>query len=316
VISMVQLPYIAAYVAIGAFAVIVLARVLMWARMPMHMRWELYPVAHEAKRARYGGSYLEESEWWKKPREQSLWGELKVMIPEIFFLVALRENNPRLWWRSFPFHFGLYLVIGCTFLMGASGILSVAAPGFLGSGDAPFLQYATVALGCGGICLGIVGALGLLHQRLTSKDLRDFTAPADIFNLVFFILAFGIALANFALFDPDYSKTTLFVRNLITGNMKAMPGTGLEAVLPAVTVCVLSLLVIYIPLTHMSHFIGKYFAYHSIRWNDNPNLPGGKQEEKINRLLKQPVSWAAPHIKADGKKNWAEVATEISTEDK
>ena len=72
---------------------------------------------------------------------------------------------------------------------------------------------------------------------------------------------------------------------------------------------------IYIPLTHMSHFIGKYFAYHSIRWNDNPNLSGGKEEEKINELLKQPISWAAHHIKADGKKNWVEVATELPMED-
>ena len=41
----------------------------------MHVRWELYPVPHEAQKAHYGGSYLEESEWWKKPREVSLLGE-------------------------------------------------------------------------------------------------------------------------------------------------------------------------------------------------------------------------------------------------
>lgn len=312
---MVQIPYLLAYFAVVAFIITVAARAVMWAKMPMHMRWELYPVAHEGKKARYGGSYLEESEWWNKPRAVSLLGELKAMIPEILFLVALKENNPKLWLRSFPFHFGLYLIIGCTFLMGGSGILASVFPALLEGGIGLFLQYAITILGVGGLCLGIIGALGLLHQRLTNPDLKDFTAPADIFNLIFFVVVFGFAFATFALVDPDYSKITFFVRNLISGDMHALPGTGLEAVLPAVTVCGMSLLLFYIPLTHMSHFVGKYFAYHSIRWNDNPNLPGGKEERTINALLNMPITWAAPHIKADGKKTWAEVATEIPVED-
>jgi len=312
---MVQIPYLSAYIAIVAFFIVVLARIVKWARMPMHLRWELYPVAHEARKADYGGSYLEESEWWNKPREVSLWGELKVMIPEILFLVALRENNPRLWLRSFPFHFGLYLITGCTLLMGVSGIAVSVSSSLLEGGFGAFLHYAIPILGTGGLCLGIIGAIGLLHQRLTNPDLKDFTTHADIFNLVFFLIIFGFAFATFALVDTDYSKITFFMQNLVTGNMLPLPGTGIDTILPAITVCGMSLLIIYIPLTHMSHFIGKYFAYHSIRWNDNPNLPGGKEEEKINELLKQPISWAALHIKADGRKNWVDVVTEIPKED-
>jgi nitrate reductase gamma subunit len=312
---MIQLPYITAYIAIGMFALVVLARVIRWARMPMHMRWELYPVAHEAGKAHYGGSYLEESEWWKKPRENSLWGELKVMLPEIFFLVALRENNRKLWLRSFPFHFGLYVVIGCTFLMGASGMLSAFAPGSLEGIRGTLLQAAIAVTGWAGVSLSILGALGLLQQRLTSSDLRDYTAPADIFNLLFFIVVFGIAFVHFAFYDPGFSSTTLFVRNLIEGNMVQIAGAGANALLPAMTVCGMSLLVIYIPLTHMSHFIGKYFAYHSIRWNDSPNMPGGKQETKIRALLERPVSWAAPHIRGSGNKSWLDLAAEPSRED-
>lgn len=312
---MVRIPYLLAYLAILAFIVTVLVRIVKWAKMPMHLRWELYPVAHEAKKAHYGGSYLEESEWWRKPRETSLWGELKVMIPEILFLVALREHNPKLWFRSFPFHFGLYLIIGCTLLMGISGVTVFLSPSLLDGGFGVFLQYAIIILGVGGLCLGIIGAIGLLHQRLTNPDLKDFTSHADIFNLLFFIVVFGCAFTTFAWVDTDYSKITLFVQNLINGKILAIPGTGFGAILPAITVCGMSLLIIYIPLTHMSHFIGKYFAYHSIRWNDKPNLPGGKEEAKINALLKQPISWAAPHIKANGKKSWVDVATEIPMED-
>ena len=60
----------------------------------------------------------------------------------------------------------------------------------------------------------------------------------------------------------------------------------------------------------MSHFVGKYFAYHAIRWKDDPNLPGGKEEKVIEDLLHRPISWSAEHIKGDGKKTWLEAATE------
>ena len=49
---------------------------------------------------------------------------------------------------------------------------------------------------------------------------------------------------------------------------------------------------------------------HAIRWNDDPNLRGGPYEARIQKLLERPVSWSAAHIKGDGKKTWADVATE------
>jgi hypothetical protein len=33
-------------------------------------------------------------------------------------------------------------------------------------------------------------------------------------------------------------------------------------------------------------------------------------EREVERLLAQPVSWAAPHVRADGKKTWVDIATE------
>jgi hypothetical protein len=92
--------------------------------------------------------------------------------------------------------------------------------------------------------------------------------------------------------------------------MGALPGSGLENLLPQASLVLLGLLMAYIPLTHMSHFVGKYFAYHAIRWNDEPNLRGGKQEAGIHEMLAQPITWAAPHIKGDGKKTWVDAATE------
>lgn len=65
----------------------------------------------------------------------------------------------------------------------------------------------------------------------------------------------------------------------------------------------------YIPFTHMSHFIGKYFTWHSVRWDDARNDRGSAMEAKIAASLNYRPTWAAPHLGADGKKSWAEVAT-------
>jgi nitrate reductase gamma subunit len=304
------IPYVVIYLALLVFVIAIIARFILWSRLPMHLRWELYPVAHEASRAHYGGSYLEETDWWMKPRENSLVGELKAMIPEIVFLVALKEHNRKLWVRSFPFHFGLYLAALWAVLMGIHGFLAAVTPALLAGVAGTLLQYAIVASGALGMGLGIFGAVGLLHRRLSDPELRDFTAPADIFNLLFFIAVFGLTLVTFFAVDRDFSKFRFLVHNLVTFKMEALPGSGLENLLPQASLILLGLLMAYIPLTHMSHFVGKYFAYHAIRWNDAPNLRGGEQEAGIQKLLAQPITWAAPHIKGDGKKTWVDAATE------
>jgi nitrate reductase gamma subunit len=302
--------YVTAYAAVAVFAVAVVARVLRFARMPMHLRWELYPVAHEGKRSHYGGSYLEEFEWWTKPRETSMVGELKVMIPEILFLVALWEHNRKLWRSSFPFHLGLYLIIGCTVLLVGAGILTAVWPALTSGALHTLLKYGAAVLGVAGLCLGILGALGLLRKRLSLPELKDYTARADIFNLIFFVVAFGCALLNFLTADRDFAQVSSFVDGLVKFKPGDLPGAESATGLFTVSVVLLSLLLAYIPMTHMSHFVGKYFAYHAVRWNDEPNLPGGKHERKIVDLLNKPVGWAAAHIQGYGEeKTWADVAT-------
>lgn len=280
----------------------------------MHVRWELYPVAHEPpEKVEHGGSFMEDSEWWKKPRETSMVGELKAMIPEILFLVAVKENNPKLWLRTFPFHFGLYLTIGATALALLAGIINAVSPLALAGVAGELVQSLVLVLGVAGFVLAIIGALGLLQRRLLVPSLRSYTAPADVFNLVFFLVAFGCGLATFLLVDRDASQAMAFANNLVSFTLVAVPGSGIESLLPNVTVVLLSLLVAYVPLTHMSHFVGKYFAYHAIRWNDEPNLAGGPQEAKIQALLSQKVTWAADHIQGEGKKTWVDVALENPT---
>ena len=306
-----MIPYLAAYLAILIFLIAVVARFRMFSKLPMHIRWELYPVAHEGKKSAYGGSYMEEFEWWKRPRHQDKLSEARAMGAEILFLVALREHNRRMWNRSFPFHFGLYLIIGCTLLLLLSGILGALTPDLMDGTVGTLFHWAISGLGVGGLVLGICGAAGLLVRRLSATDLKGYTAPTDIFNLVFFLIAFGTALALFLVVDRDFALVRTFVGNLTSFELVALPTTGAGAVLLTLTVLLLSVLLAYIPLTHMSHFVGKYFAYHAVRWEDKPNTLGSGTAEKAGPLLNQPVGWSAPHVGgADGSKTWLDAATE------
>ena len=44
---MTTLVYVVAYLGMVFFLAACIARFMMWSKMPMHVRWELYPVAHE-----------------------------------------------------------------------------------------------------------------------------------------------------------------------------------------------------------------------------------------------------------------------------
>jgi len=312
---MVVAAYIVTYAALAVFVITVIARFMWWAKMPMHLRWELYPVAHEGKRAEWGGSYLEESDWWEKAREVDKIAEGKAMFMEIVFLVALKEHNPKMWVRSFPFHFGLYMVITATVLVLGGGVLTALAPELMKGGLGGLLRLAVAAIGGLGMLLALLGGLGLLQRRLTDPDLRDFTSGADLFNLVFFVVAFGVALATLGLVDPGVTKLFAFIHSLVTFDLRAPADAGLALWLPPVATVLLAVLMAYIPLTHMSHFVGKYFAYHDVRWNDEPNLAGGPQEEAIGKMLNQKISWPAPHIQGGGTKTWVDAAMEKTAEE-
>ncbi|MEW6359406.1 MAG: respiratory nitrate reductase subunit gamma [Planctomycetota bacterium] len=300
------------YLAVIVFVVAVAARAVMLYRMPIHIRWELYPVPHEGKRAEYGGSYYENGEWWTHDRHFSLVGTLKYMLPEMIFLKSLWDENRKLWYRSAPFHWGIYslgALAGLLVLGALCQMVGVAVGGgasFIGS----IIFYLTILAGVASIVLGIAGAAAMLHMRLTDEDLASFTAPRDIFNLAFILVAFLSMGLAFLAADRSFSLLRNHVHSLMTFKM-ASPGSGLVAL----EMVVLSLLLAYIPLTHMSHFFIKWFTYHEIRWDDAPNMRRSRMEDRIKEVLKYPVSWSAPHIKGDGKKDWGSVATEDVADD-
>lgn len=94
---------------VAVFAAVLVIKVLRYMRMPIHLRWELYPVPHEPE-AEHGGSYYEE-EWWKREKKVSKFNELKDMLGEMLFIKRVYHNKRELWLMTYPFHLGIYLML-------------------------------------------------------------------------------------------------------------------------------------------------------------------------------------------------------------
>jgi nitrate reductase gamma subunit len=281
------------YAALAASLTACAVRAVRYARMPLHLRWEIYPVPHEdPERAAYGGSRYEQVDWWKSAARPNRLGELKAMAAEILFLRGLREFNRRLWWCSYPFHLGLYLLI-------STGVAVTVAAGI--PAVAPALHVFYTVAGLSGAVLVVCGAAGLLHRRLRDTKLRSYTTAGDLFNLCFFIITVSMLLASYVSGGPFVSTV---IKALLTFDTTlAIPG------LEAAALALASLLILYIPLTHMSHFIAKYFTYHAIRWDDKPNRNDRSLEARIAEQLAYKPTWSAPHVGAGGGATWAGVAT-------
>jgi nitrate reductase gamma subunit len=288
------------YFSLAAFFLGNLYKAGRYAKMPMHVRWELYPVAHEKGKESYGGSYFEESDWWLKPREVSKIGELKTIAEEVLTLRAVHEHNPRLWLSSLSFHYGLYMLfgLGLAVLIGAVAQAFALAPLAFLSGGRVVAVWGGV-----GLLLATVGCLGLLARRTFSPGLRRASTPADFFHLWLLLAVFAASIGNWIWADRGFEVAGGFAAGLIS--FKPLPALPSWFVLQT---ALLGLFLAYLPWSHMTHFFAKYFTWHSVRWDDAPNVDGETYAAQAGRLLARPIHWSAPHIKADGRKTWGDVA--------
>ena len=296
--------YLLGYLSIIILLTTMLFKVIGYKKNPLHLRWEIYPIPHDAKRASYGGSYLEDVDWWEKERKHSLLGTIKEMALEILFLKGVWEHNRSFWFVTYPFHLGLYLVMGFFGLLILNALVAMA--GISVDTSSPFgsiIIALTNLFGPVGFILCVVGALGLFFRRITDRGLNNYSSFSHFFNLGIFILTMAVAILTWLFVDPNFEMTKQFVKNFMTFNFNATGG-GLFTL----QLILAFFLIAYIPLTHMSHFFMKYFFYHEIRWQDEPNLDNEKTDKQIGTYLSYPVTWSAPHIAGHGKSNWGEVA--------
>ncbi|MBM3325375.1 MAG: hypothetical protein FJY65_00110 [Calditrichaeota bacterium] len=301
------MPYLL-YLTAAVFIIGSLYRLIRIIRMPVHLRWELYPVPHEPpSKVRYGGSFMEESDWWLKARSTNKLGALGVMLPEIFLLKVVWERNRLLWIWSFLMHWGLYLftaALGLT-LVGSLIELAgtpVASEGAVGITALLFTLIKITSWAAG--ITGAAGCIGMLLLRIFSLRMRPFTSFATILNLILILLLFGSGLIAYSQ-GPQTFKW-LFDLSKSAISFKAAPPVFGFAGVHFITIAIFG---IYFPFTHMTHMFVKYFTYHRVRWDDKPMSAGSVREQHIINSLKQPVTWAAPHIRGDGKKNWIDIVS-------
>jgi nitrate reductase gamma subunit len=293
------------YFSLAALIVGVAAKAIKIINMPVHLRWDLYPIPHEKGKEHYGGSYYEESDWWTKPANFSLVSEVKEMGKEIIAIQSLFRNNRSLWYFSFPFHFGLYLLTAFAGLLYLGAALqergvevSIAAAGPVGKA----IFILTLVCGVGGWILGIFGALGLLLARFLRDELRRYSTRGDYINLLLLLAVFLFGFLAWLLVDRSFDVLRRFTQEfMVFRPLESLP------TLVTVQLVLTSAFFIYLPFTHMTHFVGKYFTYHKVRWQDEPNWRGGATEGEILEALKERLSWRAPHIRTG--KSWAEAAT-------
>jgi nitrate reductase gamma subunit len=289
--------HISVFGVLAVFLIVTIYHAIALARLPVHLRWELAPIPHEKGKGKYGGSYLEDYEWWKKRRQTSRLAPLRYMVVEIFSLRAIWKHNLKLWPLTFAFHTGIYLV----FLMLLLSILNAIfiITGVPTSVLDVFLTITSV-VALAGYLLGGLGAISLILKRALDSNLRSFSSASKYFNLAFLAVVF-ISGAYSWFVTPDFARAlSQFIKGLVTLD------TSVSVSFPlSLHIILASLFFLYLPWTDMIHFVAKYFTYHEIKWNDAPK--DARMEKELEGLLAQPVSWSAEHIKADGKKSWTEL---------
>jgi len=265
------------YILFAVIVIVFATRLARYAKMPTHLRWELYPLAGEKNRP-WGGSYLEESEWWTKPQEEkSLLGEIRFIVVEILLFKEYFRLNRNYWYLVYPFHIGVFLFVGFLILLIVGALTMVA--GVAVSAESvntwgSIIYYLTLITGGAGLILGIIGSIGVLARRMIDGNLKPYTE---------------------------------YVKSLITFS----PASGIEPV-AAIHIILLLLIAAYMPFTNMMHFFAKTFTYHNVRWDDAPNMRGNKLERRLVPLLSQPLSWSAPHMQTIHR--WSDIAHETAIE--
>ncbi|HNX27991.1 MAG TPA: respiratory nitrate reductase subunit gamma [Syntrophomonadaceae bacterium] len=263
-----------------------------YAKMPLHGRMELYPVPSEKGRHKYGGSYMEEPEWWSKPRQVSKASELVDMMKEMLFIKKLFDNQKSLWWISYAFHLGIYFLMAWIILLiaGALTDLAGAAVSDHASLWTAFLYYLTVFTGITGWAITTAGAALLLIRRVFDAVLKKYTTPLEYFNLLLLLAALTSGIAVWGT-DLTFDHARQVTAGIMTLSAAADTALVIHLILLDVTL-------VYIPLSKMSHYVGKYFSFHKVLWENEPNISGSQIEKKLKNAPVNQVSaaWSAPHM--------------------
>ncbi len=268
------------WLAVLLFVTVASYKIARLARLPLGLRWEVYPVPGETgeKRA-YGGSYMEELDWTKQPRSGQLLPEWVEIGKEVFTLKRVREHNRYgIWPLSLAMHYGLYLYFVWLALLALDSLINL-----------PALAGVITIVGLVSFLLGLCGSLALILRRATCPDLRHYTAPLDYFNLAFIAAFFALGLVSWLAASSFVSHQT-YIGSALRFQPAAVPLPTLAAFF------VFELFMIYMPFTKLLHYFAKYLTFHHALWDDRFSSKGSPFDRRVKEQLTFPVSWSGPHI--------------------
>ena len=287
-----------AWFSAALYAVMAVHKFIELSTMPVHLRLELYPVGHEpGEKRHYGGSYMEEVDWVKKPRHSSLVGEIIEMALEIVLFKRIRDENPYgIWLFSMIMHWGLYLLLTWVFLLVVQAVFNLSA-----------IQPVIEIVGFASFVMGAFGCTGLLFKRITVDGLKAYSAPVDYFNLLFQLSIFVTGIIAWA-GDRSLANSSAYMEGVVSFSYTPVPAITL------VNLMLFQLFLIYMPFSKLFHYFIKYFTWHKVIWDDGFSTKGSAMDKKIAEQLNKKVTWSGPHI-VPGK-TWLEEAQITMTEEK
>ena len=259
------------YAAFLVFLIGLLTKIAKNAAMPAHIRWELYPIPN------------------------GIAAQIRVMSTEIFLLKGVFEGNKPLWLWSWLFHGSLYLLI-------AAECLSFIAAGFAsisGAVEGVIALLLYVAFIC-----RITGAVGTIALRLFSRKLRPYSSLASFFNLA---LLFAIFTSGFihVLLQPNAAGAIIEQ----SGSLIMLNNPPQLHPAAVIHLCFVALFMAFFPFSQMAHAVLKYYAFHSVRWDDRSVDKIPNHASSLARYLAFPVSWSAAHVRGGKAMSWSDVVS-------
>ena len=273
------------YLAAAVFVAGATWKVVGLARLPRHLRWELYPIPHLGPE----GSKYQKVDFAALPRRSARLREIVFTAQEILLLKKVFAARRDLWLGSWLLHAGLYLGIVFLGLLGAGAI-----PALLESSASAvprLLPRATGAMGVCSLVSGLAGTVYLLCLRLADRGLRDMSDRITFFNLILLAALFGSGLLAWGT-GPAFVQAQSHLVSLLRGRPAAVESSALASAL-----VLTGLFVAYLPFSRMFHAAAKYFFYHAILWDEEPMRRGGRMEQDIAACLDGRVTWSAAHVR-------------------
>ena len=132
------------------------------------------------------------------------------------------------------------------------------------------------------------------------REFKVYTTPQEYFNLVILLATSASGLLVW-LGDMQFEFGRNIARAMFTFQPLSNFYDGSVPVTLVLFILMLAFISIYIPLTKLSHYVGKFYTFHKVIWDNEPNLPGSQVEANILAAQQKPkdpnaLKWSAPHI--------------------